>query len=102
MLTLWEFEMEDIYEKKLKDNLPDGWTFGYIGNYWNDGRAFPDDRSWRIFTNAVTRTGCGTSVGSFESSRTPNPHQKLWEYYESGSAMALYERMIASGEWRKK
>lgn len=91
--------MSDIFRKKLEDNLPDGWSFGYIGNLYSDG---VDDRSFRIFTDAVTRTGCGTSVGSFESSTTPNAYEKLWEYYESGAAMALYERMIASGEWRKK
>jgi hypothetical protein len=87
------------YEALLKDALPDGWSYGYIGNVYSDGT---DDRHWKIFTPAITRCGYGTGVGGWESATTPNVYEKLWEYWDNGSALKLYERQLESGEWRLK
>ena len=84
--------------KRMKELLPNGWTYGYIGNYWHDGRANPDDRSWRIFPNAVENSRYGTSIGSYN---TEEAH-KLIDLFESGYVMNFYDRMIKSGEWKEK
>jgi len=89
----------DKYEKLLKDALPSGWSYGYVGNVYSDGT---DDRNWYLFTPAVTRCGYGTGVGSWTSANTPNVYEKLWEAWNSGYALRLYARNLTSGEWRAK
>ena len=52
----------DQYETLLRDALPNGWSYGYVGNVYSDGT---DDRLWQLYPPAVTRCGYGTGVGGW-------------------------------------
>jgi len=48
-------EIEDArFSRQMKELLPYGWTWGYIGNVYPDGT---DDRSWSIFVPHPGRVG---------------------------------------------
>lgn len=87
----------DQYETLLRDALPNGWSYGYVGNVYSDGT---DDRLWQLYPPAVTRCGYGTGVGGWESASTSNVYEELWNYWNNGTALRVYERQLASGEWR--
>lgn len=54
------------FDGQMRSLLPEGWTYGYIGNVWADGRPEPDDRSWRIFAPHPERVGTRNDcVGDF-------------------------------------
>lgn len=81
---------DPLYE--LRQELPEGWKVGYIGNCERWG----DDRSWRLFTPAKTRTGYSTSVGDY-----PTEHrERLIELWRSGKAIAYLNRRLESKEWQ--
>jgi hypothetical protein len=59
------------FERQMKALLPEGWTWGYIGNC---GFNY-DDRSWRIFVPHPGRVGgTGDTIGDFS---TENRYQLL-------------------------
>ena len=67
-----EFEKEARFDRAMKACLPEGWTYGYIGNVYSDGT---DDRSWRIFAPHPGRVGTSDDcLGDFS---TANRHQLL-------------------------
>lgn len=64
-------------------------SFGYIGNYWTDGRQRPDDRSWRVF---VALPGKATrSFGGYDTHELPE--------MLDGLRAGKLEEVLAKWQW---
>jgi hypothetical protein len=53
-LVFWNVRADSLIHKSLAGT---GFTYGYIGNLWTDGRADPDDRAWSITAPHPGRIG---------------------------------------------
>jgi len=55
---------DEIIRELIKDL--EGVSYGYIGNFWTDGRPDPDDRAWYIFLPHPDRIGTASDrIGGY-------------------------------------
>jgi hypothetical protein len=78
---------EERFDRQMKKLLPEGWTYGYIGNC---GQGY-DDRSWSIFVPHPGRVGQPEDrIGDLS---TENRHQLL----HIAIGIAYGRKMMAAG-----
>ena len=65
--------LQNDIDNNIKKDYP-GISFGYIGNFSLDSR-YGDDRSWYVFSNAMSNKGGKINFGNYSTSELP----KMWE-----------------------